>query len=281
MMWPSSTKIPGVTMNLNSTWRFPGLLPVPGCVDPIWRRDASQRGGQEAEYPRNLGRRHRHFQYQRLQHGHDGLQDAEHRPHRQGRCGLHRLVWSTELHRRPRGVHHRAVANPHGPHQGRSARRQGGLTKADPTLAELLKPLGYSTGQFGKNHLGDRNDMLPTVHGFDEWLGNLYHLNAEEEPENVDYPKNPAFKARFGPRGVLHCFASGKDDSADDPRFGKMGKQVCTDTGPLTRKRMETIDDELHGRRNLFLGRVVGADAFASGANASYAAAKSGKAQQR
>ncbi|MGO9950040.1 MAG: sulfatase-like hydrolase/transferase, partial [Steroidobacteraceae bacterium] len=82
-----------------------------------------------------------------------------------------------------------------------------GLTKADPTLAELLKPLGYTTGQFGKNHLGDRNDMLPTVHGFDEWLGNLYHLNAEEEPENVDYPKNPAFKARFGPRGVLHCFA--------------------------------------------------------------------------
>ena len=79
-----------------------------------------------------------------------------------------------------------------------------GLKKEDPTLAELLKPLGYATGQFGKNHLGDRNDMLPTVHGFDEWLGNLYHLNAEEEPENVDYPKDPAFKAKFGPRGVLH-----------------------------------------------------------------------------
>ena len=120
-----------------------------------------------------------------------------------------------------------------------------GLTKDDPTIAELLKPLGYTTGQFGKNHLGDRNDMLPTVHGFDEWLGNLYHLNAEEEPENVDYPKNPAFKAQFGPRGVLHCFATDKDDTTDDPRFGVMGKQKCEDTGPLTRKRMETIDDEI------------------------------------
>ena len=120
-----------------------------------------------------------------------------------------------------------------------------GLTKADPTLAELLKPLGYTTGQFGKNHLGDRNDMLPTVHGFDEWFGNLYHLNAEEDPENVDYPKNPAFKAKFGPRGVLHCFATDKDDPTDDPRFGKVGKQKCEDTGPLTRKRMETIDDEV------------------------------------
>jgi arylsulfatase len=120
-----------------------------------------------------------------------------------------------------------------------------GLKNEDPTLAELLKPLGYATGQFGKNHLGDRNDMLPTVHGFDEWLGNLYHLNAEEEPENVDYPKNPAFKAQFGPRGVLHCFATNTDDPTVDPRFGKVGKQKCEDTGPLTRKRMETIDEEV------------------------------------
>ena len=120
-----------------------------------------------------------------------------------------------------------------------------GLKKEDPTLAELLKPLGYTTGQFGKNHLGDRNDMLPTVHGFDEWLGNLYHLNAEEEPENVDYPKDPAFKAKFGPRGVLHCFATDKDDPTDDPRFGRVGKQKCEDTGPLTRKRMETVDEEV------------------------------------
>jgi len=120
-----------------------------------------------------------------------------------------------------------------------------GLKKEDPTLAELLKPLGYATGQFGKNHLGDRNDMFPTVHGFDEWMGNLYHLNAEEEPEDVDYPKDPAFFAKFGPRGVFHCFASDTDDQTDEPRFGKIGKQKCEDTGPLTKKRMETIDDEI------------------------------------
>ena len=90
-----------------------------------------------------------------------------------------------------------------------------GLSEKDPTLAELLKPQGYATGQFGKNHLGDRNEHLPTVHGFDEFFGNLYHLNAEEEPENVDYPKNPEFKAKFGPRGVLKCTAS---DSTTRPR---------------------------------------------------------------
>ena len=85
-----------------------------------------------------------------------------------------------------------------------------GLTKDDPTLAELLKPLGYTTGQFGKNHLGDRNEMLPTVHGFDEWLGNLYHLNAEEEPENVDYPKNPAFKSEVRPARRLALLRDGQ-----------------------------------------------------------------------
>jgi arylsulfatase A-like enzyme len=132
-----------------------------------------------------------------------------------------------------------------------------GLKKEDPTLAELLKPLGYATGQFGKNHLGDRNDMLPTVHGFDEWLGNLYHLNAEEEPENVDYPKNPAFKAQFGPRGVLHCFATEKDDTTDDPRFGKIGKQKCEDTGPLTKKRMETVDEEVTAGAIKFMDTAV------------------------
>jgi len=135
-----------------------------------------------------------------------------------------------------------------------------GLTKADPTIANLLKPLGYMTGQFGKNHLGDRNDMLPTVHGFDEWLGNLYHLNAEEEPENVDYPKAPAFKEKFGPRGVMHCFASDKDDTTDDPRFGKMGKQTCKDTGPLTRKRMETVDDEVTAGALAFMNKAVKAN---------------------
>jgi arylsulfatase len=112
-----------------------------------------------------------------------------------------------------------------------------GLQKEDPTIAELLKPLGYATGQFGKNHLGDRNEFLPTVHGFDEFYGNLYHLNAEEEPELPDYPKDPAFHAKFGPRGVLDCKASEKDDPTVDPRFGKVGRQACKDTGPLTRKR--------------------------------------------
>ena len=103
-----------------------------------------------------------------------------------------------------------------------------GLSKADPTIAELLKPHGYATGQFGKNHLGDKDEMLPSNHGFDEFLGNLYHLNAEEEPENADYPKNPEFRKRFGPRGVIHSYADGRIE----------------DTGPLTKKRMETIDDE-------------------------------------
>jgi arylsulfatase A-like enzyme len=132
-----------------------------------------------------------------------------------------------------------------------------GLKKEDPTLAELLKPLGYATGQFGKNHLGDRNDMLPTVHGFDEWLGNLYHLNAEEEPENVDYPKDPAFKAKFGPRGVLHCFATDTDDASVDPRFGRMGKQKCEDTGPLTKKRMETVDEEITAGAIKFMDKAA------------------------
>ncbi len=108
-----------------------------------------------------------------------------------------------------------------------------GLQAEDPTIAELLKPLGYATGQFGKNHLGDRDEYLPTMHGFDEFFGNLYHLNAEEEPELPDYPKDPAFKKQFGPRGVLHCFADGK------------GGQTIKDTGPLTKKRMETVDEEI------------------------------------
>jgi arylsulfatase A-like enzyme len=119
-----------------------------------------------------------------------------------------------------------------------------GLQPQDITIAEALKPLGYATGQFGKNHLGDRNEFLPTVHGFDEFFGNLYHLNAEEEPEHADYPKDPAFKAKFGPRGVLKCKASDRDDPTVDPRFGKVGKQTIEDTGPLTKKRMETVDDE-------------------------------------
>jgi arylsulfatase len=130
-----------------------------------------------------------------------------------------------------------------------------GLQAEDPTIAEMLKPLGYVTGQFGKNHLGDRNEYLPTVHGFDEFYGNLYHLNAEEEPELPDYPKDSAFRAKFGPRGVLDCKASDRDDTTVDPRFGKVGKQVCKDTGPLTKKRMETIDDDIAARAVDFLQR--------------------------
>ena len=130
-----------------------------------------------------------------------------------------------------------------------------GLQKEDPTIAELLKPLGYATGQFGKNHLGDRNEFLPTVHGFDEFYGNLYHLNAEEEPELPDYPKDPAFREKFGPRGVLDRKASDTDDPTVDPRFGKVGKQIIKDTGPLTKKRMETIDDDVANRAADFIQR--------------------------
>jgi arylsulfatase len=119
-----------------------------------------------------------------------------------------------------------------------------GMSQLDPSIGGLLKNLGYATGQFGKNHVGDRNETLPTVNGFDEFFGNLYHLNAEEEPELPDYPKDPAYRAKFGPRGVLRCKATDVDNPTVDPRFGKIGKQTIEDTGPLTKKRMETIDDE-------------------------------------
>ena len=132
-----------------------------------------------------------------------------------------------------------------------------GIQKEDPTLAEVLKSVGYNTAQFGKNHLGDRNDFLPTVHGFDEWYGNLYHLNAQEEPEQMDYPgqKNPAYKEKFAPRGVLHTWATGVDDPTDQPKWGKVGKQRIEDTGPLTRKRMETFDGEVLGKTLDYLDR--------------------------
>jgi arylsulfatase A-like enzyme len=135
-----------------------------------------------------------------------------------------------------------------------------GLQKEDPTIAELIKPLGYATGQFGKNHLGDRNEFLPTVHGFDEFYGNLYHLNAEEEPQLPDYPKDPAFRAKYGPRGVLDCKASDTDDPTIEPRFGKVGKQVCKDTGPLTKERMVTIDDDIASRAVDFIQRQKSAN---------------------
>ncbi len=119
-----------------------------------------------------------------------------------------------------------------------------GMKKEDPTIATLLKAKGYVTGQFGKNHLGDRDEMLPTAHGFDEFYGNLYHLNAEEEPEHPDYPKDPEFKKRFGPRGVIHSFADGR----------------INDTGPLTKKRMETIDEEVNAKTFDFMQRAVKED---------------------
>jgi arylsulfatase A-like enzyme len=109
--------------------------------------------------------------------------------------------------------------------------------------------------QIGKNHLGDRNEFLPTVHGFDEFYGNLYHLNAEEEPEDPDYPKGPDFKSKFGPRGVLDVTASDKDDEYEDPRFGKVGKQIIKDTGPLTRERMDTVEEDLLARSLGFIDR--------------------------
>ncbi len=114
-----------------------------------------------------------------------------------------------------------------------------GLSTEDPTIAELLRPLGYATGQFGKNHLGDRDEHLPTNHGFDEFFGNLYHLNAEEEPEHPNYPQDAQFKKMFGPRGVIHSHADGR----------------INDTGPLTRKRMETVDDEFLGAALKFIDK--------------------------
>jgi arylsulfatase len=132
-----------------------------------------------------------------------------------------------------------------------------GIQPEDPTLAELLKPQGYRTAQVGKNHLGDRNEYLPTVHGFDEFFGNLYHLNAEEEPEQVDYPRDhPAFQQFFKPRGVLRCTATDVDDPTEDARFGRVGKQTIADTGPLTRQRMETVEDDLLARSLDFIERA-------------------------
>jgi arylsulfatase len=138
-----------------------------------------------------------------------------------------------------------------------------GMPGSIVTIAALLKEQGYATGQFGKNHLGDRNEHLPTAHGFDEFFGNLYHLNAEEEPEMYDYfPEKdfPNFKAHSGPRGVIHSWATDKDDPTDEPRWGKVGKQKITDTGPLTTKRMETCDDEFVAAAQDFIKRQVKQD---------------------
>ena len=155
------------------------------------------------------------------------------------RCDVHRLLRRAELHRRSGRVHHRPEPVPHRSHQGRDAGRADRSAAEDPTIATALKSLGYATGQFGKNHLGDRDEYLPTMHGFDEFFGNLYHLNAEEEPELDDYPSEeefPNFRKNFGPRGVIHSWANGD------------GTQRIEDTGPLTKERMKTIDDEVVAR---------------------------------
>ena len=140
---------------------------------------------------------------------------------------------------------------------------KAGLQAGTVTIPELLKNHGYATGQFGKNHLGDRNEYLPTVHGFDEFFGNLYHLNAEEEPEMDGYPTEkeiPGFRAKFGPRSVIHTWATDKDDPTEQPRWGKVGKQRIEETGPLTRKRMETVDDEFAAAAKDFMKRAVDDD---------------------
>src|SRR5258708_22012074 len=138
-----------------------------------------------------------------------------------------------------------------------------GLQDRDVTMAQLLKAQGYATGQFGKNHLGDLNKYLPTVHGFDEFFGNLYHLNAEEEPERPNYPSEkefPNFRKTYGPRGVMRSWATDTDDPTEEPRWGRVGKQKIEDTGPLTKKRMETCDDEFAGAAKDFINRQKDAD---------------------
>jgi len=138
-----------------------------------------------------------------------------------------------------------------------------GMNEKIVTTAALLKEQGYATGQFGKNHLGDLNHMLPTNHGFDEFFGNLYHLNAEEEPEMYDYPSEkdfPNFRKELGPRGVIHSFATDKDDPTVEERWGKVGKQKIEDTGPLTKARMETCDDEFVAAASDFIKRAQKGD---------------------
>ncbi|KLV06827.1 MULTISPECIES: arylsulfatase [Photobacterium] len=144
-----------------------------------------------------------------------------------------------------------------------------GLKKESPTLAEVLKEAGYATGQFGKNHLGDHNFALPTVHGFDEFFGNLYHLNTQEEHEQRDYQNFAKaysgsieeYSKKFGTRGVLHCFATEAEDATEDPRFGVVGKQKCTDTGPLGNERMKDFDRaEMIPAALTFIDKAIEAD---------------------
>ena len=188
-------------------------------------------------------------------HKAEPLPHAEHRPHRQGgmlftdsygeqSCTAGRSSFITGQSVYRTGLS--KVGIPAAP---------VGMSDKIVTIAALLKNQGYATGQFGKNHLGDLNHMLPTNHGFDEFFGNLYHLNAEEEPEMYNYPKDPKFREAFGPRGVIHSWATDKDDPTEMPRWGKVGRQKIEDTGPLNVKRMETCDDEFVAAATDFIKR--------------------------
>ena len=163
----------------------------------------------------------------------------------QGRRAVHRLVWPAELHRRPRRVHHRAVAHPHRPHQGRPAGRARGSDRRKTRPGRLAQAAGLCHRQFGKNHLGDRNDFLPTVHGFDEFFGNLYHLNAEEEPENRGLPEGPGVQGDVRPARRLALLRDGQGRSDRGPALRQGRQAEVEDTGPLTKKRMETVDEEV------------------------------------
>ena len=169
---------------------------------------------------------------------------------------LHRPLRPAVLHGRARRLHHRAEPVPHRPAQGRPARRQGGTlrrrTRRSPNCSSRRATPPASSA---RTTSATATSILPTVHGFDEFFGNLYHLNAEEEPENPDYPKDPAFSSRFGPRGVLNARRRDDDDPTEDPRFGRVGKQKIEDTGPLTTKRMETVDEEFLGAALDFIDR--------------------------
>src|SRR3984893_642338 len=216
------------------------------------------RAAAEAQHARDHGRRHRLLEHQRLQPRHDGLSHTQHRPHRQRGGDLYRLLRAAIVHCRPRRVHHRTESVADRTSESRPGGRERRIVGERPDHCRAAQAAGYVAGQFGKNHLGDRNEFLPTVHGFDEFFGNLYHLNAEDEPEHPDYPKNPAFRAQFGPRGVMRCVATTTDTPDDDPRFGPWGKQRCEDTGPLTKKRMETIDEGFLNGSIDFIDRANG-----------------------
>ncbi len=163
-----------------------------------------------------------------------------------------------ELHRGPRLVHHRAERLSHRPDQGRRAWRTGRPAGRGPDHRRAAEDPRLRDRPVRQEPPRRPNEFLPTVHGFDEFFGNLYHLNAEEEPELPDYPSAkdfPQFRERFGPRGVLHCWATDKDDPTEQPRWGRVGKQKIEDTGPLTKKRMETCDDEFVAAAKDFIKR--------------------------